>query len=383
LGTGIWPTQHFDGKTLTFLSVNPPKELASITLRTDQNRGPALSVRDRLQFCDRGRYLLAFEDPENVSVFDAQNFKLHTTISLRESEEAIRAELLKTPKGNLFGAGDLLFAACAANSPVAAFYVGKLEHDLGDIEVFDLESGAEIPGFNGLSDAREPAGLAVSPGGSSIAVVNEDAPPIPGKSPPDMDDDTVTVIDVANHRITQQFYVGKEAQLDDDPVAFAGDRALVLELNVFKPFKPGSHQLIGTDNIERSIHFFDTATGSEIGSISLPELNSFRFRGVSADGQVVLTLQEKWRYCIFCSRLSDEHVGMVARFVLWNRNTGKPIWQSPPLRLAHHPCSWFTIGSCTPSDEAPDIALDQSGNAVIASWATGAQPISVFTLRTD
>jgi len=387
-GTGIWPTQHFDGKTLRFFSVSPAKQVGSLQLDANLVRHPG-SGRDGLRFCDRGRYLLALEDPENVSVIDTRDFKIHTVVSLREAEEAIRVELLKKPKGNLYGAGDLVFAACAANSPIAAFYVAKLDQDLGNIKVYNIESGSEMTGFDGLVNNREPGGLAVSPSGSTIAFVNSealpsnDAFPIARSHPEGTDDGTVTEIDVPGHRVVRQFYVPKETLFDDDPIAFAGDHVLALELNKFKPYKPGGHQPLGTDSEEHSVHFFDAATGSEIGSIAEPKLNSFRLRGVSADGQVVLTLDETWRYCIFCSQYNDEHIGMVAEFVLWNRNTGKPVEQSAPLPLVHHSCPWLTIGSCTPSDEVPDIALDQSGNAVIASWATGNQPLSIFSLNSN
>jgi hypothetical protein len=104
--------------------------------------------------------------------------------------------------------------------------------------------------------------------------------------------------------------------------------------------------------------------------------------GVSADGKVVLTYAEKWRHCIFCKRYSNEYTVTDARFTLWDRNTGAVIAEDPAVRLVHQSCPWLMImGSCTPSDEAPDLALDQSGNAVIASWITGDQPLSVFTLR--
>lgn len=299
---------------------------------------------------------------------------------MKEAEEAIRAEVLKRPKGNLFGGGYLLFAACAANGPLAVFFVANPALHLGNLKVFDLETGTEIPGFDGLGSPDELDGLAVAPDGSSIALLNGAVLPI--TNPIDTGKDTVTVIDVASRSIAQRFFVESEAMFQYDPIAYAGDHALVLQLNQFRPYRPG--EALGADGDESSIHFYDIATGSEIRAITAPQANRFSLLGVSADGKVVLTYAEKWRHCIFCKQYSNEYTVTDARFTLWNRNSGIAIAEDPALRLVHHSCPWFIImGTCTPSDEAPDLALDQSGNAVIASWISGDQPLSVFTLRPE
>jgi hypothetical protein len=378
LGTGIWPTKHFDGKTLQFFSVNPAKQVASIQLSNDLDRHPGIFSRDQLQFCDHGKYLLALEDSANVDVVDTNQFQLRTAISLKAAEEAIRAEALKKPKGDLYGPGYLTFAACAANGPLAAFFVGNQAIHLGNIKVFNLETGSEIPGFDGLGSPEELAGLAVAPDGSSIALLNGVVLPITGSF--DTGKDTVTVIDVASHSIARRFFVESEAMFHYDPIAYAGDHALVIQLNQFRPYRPGT--VMGAEGDESSVHFYDIATGSEIRAITAPKANRFSMLGVSADGKVVLTYAEKWRHCIFCKRYSNEYTVSDARFTLWDRNTGAVIAEDPAVRLVHQSCPWLMImGSCTPSDEAPDLALDQSGNAVIASWITGDQPLSVFTLR--
>jgi hypothetical protein len=378
LGTGIWPTKHFDGKTLQFFSVNPAKQVASIQLNNDTDRRPGFGARDGLQFCDHGKYLLAFEDSANVDVVDTSTFQMRPAISLKAAEEAIRAEALKKPKGDLYGPGYLTFAACAANGPLAAFFVGNQAIHLGDIKVFNLETGSEIPGFDGLGSPEELAGLAVAPDGSSIALLNGVVLPMAGSF--DTGKDTVTVIDVASHSITKRFFVESEAMFQYDPIDYAGAHALVIQLNQFRPYRPGT--VLGSDGDESSIHIYDIATGSEIRAITAPQANRFSLLGVSADGKVVLTYAEKWRHCIFCKRYSGEYTVTDARFTLWDRNTGAAIAVDPSVRLVHISCPWFTImGSCTPSDEAPDLALDQSGNAVIASWISGDQPLTVFTLR--
>lgn len=378
LGSGIWPTKHFDGKTLQFFSVNPAKQVASIQINNDPDHHPGIFSRDQLQFCDHGKYLLAFEDTEKVDVVDTNTFQLRTPISLKTAEEAFRAEALKKPKGNLYGPGYLMFAACAADSSLAAFFIAIPALHLGDIKVFDIETGAEIPGFEGLGSPDELAGLAVAPDGSSIALVNGEI--LPRTLSFDTSKDTVTVIDVAGHKISKQFFVESEAMFQYDPIAFAGDHALVLQLNQFRPYRPGT--VMGSEGDESSVHIYDIATGSEIRAITAPQANRFSLLGVSADGKVVLTYAEKWRHCIFCKKHSGEYTVTDARFVLWDRNTGAAIAVDPAVRLVHISCPWFTImGSCTPSDEAPDLALDQSGNAVIASWISGDQPLTVFTLR--
>lgn len=380
-GTGIWPTRHFDGKTLQFFSVSPTREVASIRVSADLDHGPELGSSDRLQFCDQGKFLIAFEDSDNVNVVDTNNFHMQTTISLKVVKEAFRAKALKKPKGSLYGAGQLIYARCAANAPLAVFYIGIPSLELGDIKLFDLQTGSEIAGFDNLSSPILLAGIAISPSGSSVALVNEVV--LPGAQPIQTARDTVTVINVANHSISRRFYVESGAPLQREPIAYAGDHSIVLQLNEFRPYVPSAGGVVGTDE-ESSIHLFDISTGAEIRTITEPSANSFTLRGVSADGRIILTSAERWRHCIFCKQLSAEVVVTDARFILWDSTNGQAIAEYSNLHLVHHSCPWLAIGSCTPWDEAPEIALNQIGNAVIASWVAGGdQPLSVFTMRTN
>jgi len=41
------------------------------------------------------------------------------------------------------------------------------------------------------------------------------------------------------------------------------------------------------------------------------------------------------------------------------------------------------MGSCTPFDEVPELRLSANGNAVMALWTGGGQPVNIYTQQPE
>ncbi len=72
--------------------------------------------------------------------------------------------------------------------------------------------------------------------------------------------------------------------------------------------------------------------------------------------------------------------------VQWSLTDARQVAESQELHVIQHtyPLELFDIweDSCTASDEAPELAMSQEGNAVIAYWANssdGGEPVKVYT----
>jgi hypothetical protein len=159
--------------------------------------------------------------------------------------------------------------------------------------------------------------------------------------------------------------------ISNDPyepsVMFAGESMVAMA----KPIVPSN------DYGRESLHFWNVDTGSEIQVINDldPGANDVSFPGLSADGRTVLAYTDK-------SRSKNGFKVKDVRFSLWDRESGRMIATSPSLKVIHHGCPLIQlIGKCTPFDETPVLALSQSGNAVIAWWASGGEPVIVYTLN--
>lgn len=78
-GTGIWPTRHFDGKTLQFFSVNPAREVASIRLNNDPDRYPGLPPETGSSFAITGNIFL----PLKILKVSTSSTRINLSCALR------------------------------------------------------------------------------------------------------------------------------------------------------------------------------------------------------------------------------------------------------------------------------------------------------------
>jgi hypothetical protein len=283
---------------------------------------------------------------------------MHTTIDLYPLEDS--------------KSGGLQFVSCAANSPIVAFFIYRTG-GRGDIRIFNLDTGAQVPGFDDLPMQDSVLGVAVSPLGSSMAIFRDanDAQFNPGG----YYDHVVTIVDLKAKRVAGTMKLVSDTDRSTNPIWYAGESTVAVEL--LSRAKDFSMQ---NDWFRGSIHFFDVGSGSQVQVIADPDVDDFSLWGMSADGRTMLTYTGMSH-----NKGYEQQVVTDARFTLWNRETGKQIAQSPSLKVVHHTCQWLVIGigSCTPFDEVPELKMSQNGNAVVASWTFGGEPIKVYGLPTQ
>jgi hypothetical protein len=391
-GTGFGTSPEFNGKTLEIRETGSARQVAAIQLRSQAENG--LQIKS-IQYCDRGRYLLAFGPIVNVDyqkmtatsedlikILDMRSYQLHADIPLSAIEKSIPPQVLAKREGRVYkSGGQVLFAACAANAPIAVIFIGY-EFDLGVIKVFNLDAGSEIPGTEDLPLQTAVEGIAISPMGSSIALIQKGYINDGNFDPGSFDDYGVTIIDLQTKRVARTIQVRSEYRPGIHPIQFAGESMVAVELLSAQPgTRTRSEQFLF--DFRASVHFFDAGSGAEKQVIADPSVDDFVLWGMSADGRTMLAYTGKSRICESCNHGNGQEVVTDARFTMWNLDTGKPIAESPSLQVIHHTCPWykFSVGACTSSDETPLLAISDSGNAVIASWSSGGEPIEVYGLR--
>jgi WD40 repeat protein len=393
--TGFVQSKQVYGNVFEVLEASSAKQVATIQLPIQAGTG--FEFRN-IQYCDRGRYLLAIgravtfeygnitsQSEDIVKVLDMKTYKLHTTISLSAIEDSVPQEVLAKRQGRVYRLGSLQFTACAANSPIAAFIFSDSDSGLGVIKIFDLDTGTEIRGFDGVPVQAGVEGAAVSPLGSSIALIQKayDAK----FHQVGYCHHVVAIIDLKTKRIAKNINLISDRDPSSFPIAFAGESTVAVQL--FKR-EPGVSTISGEFyyHYRASVHFFDIISGSKVQVIDDPNVDDFDFAGMSADGHTLLAYTGKSHTCTHCNHSYGQLAVTDARFTLWNSETGKPIAQSPSLKVIHHTCPWYSIfdnggwGSCRSSDDIPSFAMSQNGNAVVVTWPMATEPVVVYTLPT-
>jgi hypothetical protein len=408
--TGIIHGERVYENNFDIQDVKTSSQVAAIKLPVQPKSGLQFK---HIEFCDHGRYLLAVgpattiypgpdrtsmagdlitaESEDFIKILDMKYNSLHADISLSTAEHSFPPEALArykqiNPEWHLKKEwhGEVQFAVCAANAPIAAIVI-NYGNEISTVKILNLDTGAETQGFGGIPGQTNVVGLAVSPQGSSLALLGEGN--VPGAH--DLNDHRITTVDLQSKKIIRAIGVKSSTNFASVPIAYAGESTIAAELVDreylgYSPSDPPQLQYHSHDHA--SVHFFDVQTGSESQVISDPSVDDFSLKGVSADGRIMLAYTGKSRICKSCNGGSGEQEVTDARFTLWNRETGQPIGRSPELKVVHHTCPWFTWlswGSCVASDETPRLKLSQDGHAVVASWVSGGEPIQVYSLPTQ
>lgn len=370
---------------------------------------------NHIEFCDHGRYLLAVgpaatiypgpdqtstagdlitaESEDFVKILDMKYNSLHADISLSTAEHSLPPEALARYKqvnpdwhSEKEWHGEVRFAACAANAPIAAIVI-NYGNEVSTVKILNLDIGAEAQGFGGIPVQTDVVGLAISPQGSSLALYRMGN--MPGGDGEGAPNHCFTLVDLQNKKIGRTIWV-KSDDAFNASIAYAGESTVAAELvsQEYLGYSPSdSHSLEPRFSFRNhaSVHFFDVGTGSELQVISDPSVDDFSLEGMSVDGRIMLAYSGKSHICKSCNRGMGEKEVTDARFTLWNRETGQPIARSPELKVVHHTCPFFSLRdwimkNCIESDEAPTLKLNQDGDAVVASWASGGEPIQVYSL---
>jgi len=407
--TGIIQSQRVYESIFYVQDVKSSSQIATMTLPVEAKTG--FQFRN-IDFCDHGRYLLAVgpaatifpgQDPtstagdlitalseDSIKVFDMKSYSLHADISLSAAEHYWPPEVVARYKhinsewhAEKEGHHGVSFAACAANAPIAAIVI-DYGNEMSTVKVFNLDTGAEVPGFGGIPLQTSVLGVAVSPQGSSLALFREAK--YPDWKNFDSPDHCITIVDLPKMKIGRTIWVKSEIPLNANPIAYAGESSVAIELSSMeKDLRESSGPF--SYRYRASVHVFDTDSGSELRVISDRDVDEFRLQGISADGRTMLAYAEKSHQCKSCNHGSGKTIIEDARFMLWNPQTGQRIAESPELTVVHHTCPWFSLRDwtwhgCISSDEAPELKLSQDGNATVASWASMGQPIEVYSVPT-
>ena len=116
-------------------------------------------VSPPLRYCDGGKYLLAFNGPDTLSVVDVRTLQLHTSIALSS-----------LPK-RMAGLGRAVLD-CSAESSVAALADENPEAmGASMLVLLDLDNGTEIADLSdSLKGRYQGDGIAISPNGTQLAL---------------------------------------------------------------------------------------------------------------------------------------------------------------------------------------------------------------------
>jgi hypothetical protein len=291
-----------------------------------------------MQYCDRGQYLV-LPSQDQIYVVDAKTLQVHTVFSLRAFGDASTERTAKTHSSYVVG-------SCSTNGKVAVFNLSEGRFwDAGVVRLVDLETGQELKGIENIDTAHAES-VVVSPSGDRIAFLQN-------KRDPDGD----LVLFHTRDSSVQRISVRNRGYADGEKIAFAGDSSIVMQEKLFT----GSF----VDGGKASFHLIDLNTNSDtelFGDKNFDEI------AVSVDGRTIMGY--RYRKSFF----------QTSRFILWNRETGKTIVESPALKSTYQSCFGPTfMGSCTPSYNIPSLQLSQDGHSVLAWWR--GEPPKVFSLR--
>jgi len=409
--TGVIQGERIYESIFDVEDVKKSSQIAAIKLPAEPKTGFQFN---HIEFCDHGRYLLAVgpgttiypsadqtstaqdlitaQSEDFVKILDMKYNSLHAEISLSTAEHSLPPEALARSKQvnpefhwKKEWHGEAQFAACAANAPIAAIVI-SYGNEFSALKILNLDTGTEAQGFGDIAIQTGVMGLAVSPQGSSLVLYS--AGSMHGGEGEGAPNRRLMFIDLQNKKVGRTIWVRNDDE-SRASIAYAGESTVAAELvsQEYLGYSPSDSHLEPRYKFHNhaSVHFFDVGTSSELQVISDPNVDDFSFEGVSADGRIVLAYTGKSHICKSCNRGMGEQEVTDARFTLWNRETGQPIARSPELKVVHHTCSWFSLDywtwkSCVASDEAPTLKLNQNGDAVVASWASGGEPIQVYSL---
>jgi hypothetical protein len=335
--------------------VRSDKEIASFTLpRRNWNLGQQSYVDRSLQYCDHGKYLLAFAGPDALMAVDTTSLSIHSGITLGTLPPQ------PAPDQPVRWLTFLPFSTyvtvdCSTHTPYVVLATwGDLQ--ASSVKLFDLEKGTEVADLSRTYAGRyQGGGVAISPDGSRAAVATWSDPNAGGQ---------VEVIDISRASRVSTLSLGpRGALLPHDSIAFAGNNAVLI----------GERKCQDGDNFcdfrphPRVIRDWNFSGDHEARELSSPGAYNYQYFSGSADGHVAFSYAGSESYCTSCNRGMGETKVSDARFRIWNRTSGRIIAESPRLDVEKHSCFLvITIGSCTAYERVPELQMSDDGKAVLA-----------------
>jgi hypothetical protein len=315
----------------------------------------------RLQYCDGGKYLLAFTGPDTLIVLDARTFQPHASIALSQ----LHLQLPGQQGSRAFPDARLLshvLVDCSANNNIAA--LGFWGDGVSSIKLFDLDKGTEIADLAGKVEGRYSGdGLAVSPDGSKVALVTWKFSRHGGCG--------VELIDAQTQQLLKSVHLGDDIRTEHR-LTFAGEDALVIGEPVCQPNGKCDPKAVPHG---RTLRIWDFDANGPVTMLGVHGAEAYRTFGASADGDVVFSYTGAENYCTSCNGKYGELKIKDARFTVWNRRSGQIGVRSPKLRIVQHTCPWLQIlGSCTEYEQVPELQMSSNGKAILAFWHVGDFP---------
>jgi hypothetical protein len=349
-------------------NVQSGQQVSKLTMppATEDRNTPYYTLSRRLSFCDGGKYLLAFADPDRLYVADTRTYTFRDPIHL----SALRLRAEGNP-GNPDPPPDTPIPSgpveidCAASSSVAV--LGFSEGvGVAVIKVIDLVSGKDLVDlggiyyplfFKGLAHDYQGDGLAISPDGSKVAIGVWQAGEVGGFA--------VDVVDVKSPQLLKTVFL-HDGFRNEHRIAFAGEGTVVIG-------EPECDSDVKCDlrspPTDRKLRLWDFGTTGAVKRLGTLFHESYRTFGASADGNEVFAYTGDESYCGFCNSGHGELKVHNARFTVWDRASGNVLTLSPSLRVENHPCPWLVImGSCDSSEQVPEMQMSANGKAILAFW---------------
>lgn len=342
------------------------------------------SVAHPIRYCDSGKYLLAYTFPDMLFIVDAHTSQVHGSIALSD----LQARIYFTPETRHFPDSQLLSqvqldCSAAGNKAILGAWGdgGTLS-----LKLFDLDTVTEVRDLAGTFDYKSRErylgdGLAISPDGSRIAIVN-------WKSEPRHSGATADVVDTESGAILRSTYLGHEL-MEEHQLAFAGESALLIGAPECRP--NGRCNMGGTPKPSgRTLQVWEFEGTGAVHTLGWPHTETYRSFGASTDGARIFSYSGAETYCKSCNGKAGELKIANPWFTVWDRNSTKVLARSPYLPVVSHNCPWFHLGACEDFQQVPTLEFSSNGKAVLAFWRPGfdpppekgeeADPIAVYRL---
>jgi hypothetical protein len=335
------------------------------------------SLSRDLNYCDRGKYLLAFTGPDILEIVDSQTFQIRHSLVFSQ----LSTHFSGAGKARRFD--DINFLtdvsiACAASEgrAVLAFY----GDNVASFKLIDLDRGQEIEDlvddFHGRARGR---GLAISPDGSKVARVSW--------TPGNDNGTQAEIVDVRTGSALRKTLELGGAMEPEYDLVFAGEDALVV---AEAECQPGPDCETHSIPHARDLRVWFFAGDGGVRTLGWPGQETYRSFGASADGNRLFAYSGTEKRCASCNEGAGELKIDNARFTVWDRASGRVLVRSPTLKVETYTCG-FHLGSCENYQQAPELQMSGDGKSLLAFWfrpldktpdsAPGSGGLEVFRLR--
>ena len=294
-----------------------------------------------ISYCDRGRYLAAYDLIDTVYVLDATTYRVESRIGL---SDVLRHDPVGT--GTIRG----LRMACSANASVLVMSAYGGPFGLGVVRLFNLATGEPIAELHQDSSAGETfQDVDLSPDGSKLAVLLESSTRRPLKA---------LNVEI---RETRRLKLVRTLSTGDVPrgLIFAGESEIVtVQERPSRPWWPPKQVL----------RLWDLESGKEERRFSDAQVDVEGPISSSADGKMILGNLFTYRDYRLCNGLEGCRKLVKQQCAVWDKRTGAQIFRSEPFEPIGQPFSARCV-------------LSQNGAVAMVQWPHNVIAPRLFQIR--